>query len=329
MPVDLHSHFFPAELPRTLPDPPVVASRRPDGTLHLRVLDHDFVVPGSLGDPQRQAEDAERQGLDRRVLMVPPFTVLYELDAARGIAWSRQLNEAVAGAASQYPDRLVGFATVPLQDGDAAARELAYAVRELHLGGVEILTSICGRGLDAPEIAPFWAAAAELSVPVFIHPHYVAGADRMASFHLRNLVGNPTETALAGARLLFSGLIDRHPTLKVVLAHGGGALPHLVGRLQHGYRVRPEFRDGAASPAAGIRRLYYDTVVFDPTVLRHLGELVGFDRLVLGSDYPFDMAVTEPVAFVAGAGLAAAHTELVLHSAQRLMADTATGPPPA
>lgn len=317
---DLHSHFFPIDVARSTPGSPVEVHHLGDGRLRLEVLGHDFVVPASLGDAEAQAASTEAQGMDRRALMIPPFTALYELDAAIGIEWSRRLNEGLAQEASAYPDRLVGFATVALQDGDAAAVELDHAVRELHLQGVEILTSVCGRGLDSPELQQFWAAAAELGVPVFIHPHYVAGSDRMAQLHLRNLVGNPTETALAGARLLFSGILQRHPVLKVILSHGGGALPHLIGRLQHGFDSRSESRDGAASPSDGLRRLYYDTVVFDATVLRHLGELVGYDRLVLGSDYPFEMAVDDPVGFVATSGLDAERIELISHSADRLLA---------
>jgi aminocarboxymuconate-semialdehyde decarboxylase len=141
----------------------------------------------------------------------------------------------------------------------------------------------------------------------------------MTGQHLRNLVGNPLETALATARLLFSGILQDHPELKVVLAHGGGAAPWLIGRLAHGYRVRPEFVDGAADPADGVRRLYYDTVVFDPTVLRQLGELVGFDRLVLGSDYPFDMAEDDPVGFVRSSGLGEERVAAILRGAEHLV----------
>jgi aminocarboxymuconate-semialdehyde decarboxylase len=319
MMVDLHSHFFPTRVAAATSRAPVEVGRGPNGALRLAVLGHDFLVPARLGDPQAQAAAAEEKGMDGRALMLPPFTILYELDAGDGVDWCRRLNEAIAQAAADRP-RLVGFATVPLQSGgDRAARELAYAVTELGLSGVEILTSVCGRGLDAPELDQFWAAAERLSVPVFVHPHYVAGADRMGQYHLRNVIGNPTETALAGARLVYSGILSRYPGLKVILSHGGGALPHLIGRMRHAFEARPEFRDGAAPPADSLSKLFYDTVVFDPTVLRHVGELVGLDRLVLGSDFPFDMAEDDPVGFVAGSGLPAASITPILHAADRLL----------
>ncbi len=318
--LDLHSHYFPAGAAtarspvRVEPAPSAEAGAQ----VRLSVAGHDFVVPAAVADLAAQLTDAQTQGLDRRALLPPPFTVLYELAGGDGTAWARQLNEAMAADAATDA-RLAGFATVALQaGGDSAAKELDHAVGSLGLAGVEILTSVVGRGLDEPELEQFWAAAAELGVPVVIHPHYVAGAERMGGYHLRNLIGNPAETALTGARLLFSGLLSAHPGLKVVLCHGGGALPHLIGRLRHGYRHRPEFA-AAADPELGLRQLYYDTVVFDPLVLRHLAELVGADRLVLGSDFPFDMAEERPAAFVRQAGLSEADTAAVLHGGGRLL----------
>lgn len=319
---DLHSHYFPPGA-ATAARAPVRAGPGPDvARARITACGQDFTVPAAVTDVRVQHRDTVAQGLDRRALLPPPFTVLYELDPADGTRWARQLNEHMAAAAAAFPQTLIGFATVPLQaGGDRAAAELEYAVGSLGLRGAEILTSVCGRGLDDPGLGQFWAAAEELGVPVVIHPHDVGGADRMGAYYLRNLVGNPAETALAGARLLFSGLLTRHPGLRVVLCHGGGALPHIIGRLHHGYRSRPELA-GAADPRDGLRRLYYDTVVFDPVILRHLAEIVGAERLVIGSDYPFDMAEPRPAGFVTGAGLAPGDTTTILHSAGRLLAGT-------
>jgi aminocarboxymuconate-semialdehyde decarboxylase len=316
--VDLHSHYFP---PSAIgPGSPVSSSPAAAETVDLHVSGRTFRVPAALLDAGRQVADAERQGLDRRALLAPPFTVLYELPPDAGVQWSRRVNDGIAAAAQAYPDHLVGFAVVPLQaGGEVAAAELVAAVRDRGLGGVEVLTSVCGAPLDTPDLEPFWAAAADLGVPVFIHPHFVSGAERMAGFHLRNLIGNPAETALTGAQLLFGGLLDRHPRLTVVLAHGGGALPHLAGRLEHGHRRRPELAAVPTAPREGLRRFHYDTVVFDATVLRHVGEIVGFDRLVVGSDYPFDMADEDPVAFLASAGLPWSVTKAILHAADRVL----------
>jgi aminocarboxymuconate-semialdehyde decarboxylase len=320
--VDLHSHFFPPAA--ATPDSPVVAGPAGDGLCSLRVRGQEHRVPASLLDADRQVVDAEEQGLDGRVLLAPPFTVLYELEPGDGVAWSRRVNDGIAAAVDAHPGRLIGFATVPLQaGGDIAGAELEAAIRRQGLAGVEILTSVCGGALDTVELEQFWAAAEELAVPVFIHPHFVSGAQRMARFHLRNLIGNPTETALTGAQLLAGGLLERHPGLTIVLAHGGGALPHLVGRLEHGYQRRAEFRDVNLLPRDGLNRFYYDSVVFDPAVLRHLGEIVGFERVVVGSDYPFDMAMDQPVKFVETSGLPPHIARSVMHAADRVLSAAA------
>lgn len=317
---DLHSHYFPPRAALAARAPVRVGPGPDASQVLISAYGQNLIVPAAVTDVRAQQRDAEEQGLDLRALLPPPFTVLYELDPEAGARWARQLNEGTAEAAAVSPRTLAGFATVPLQaGGDRAAAELQHAVSSLGLSGAEILTSVCGGGLDAPELKQFWAAAAELGVPVVIHPHYVGGADRMGAYYLRNLVGNPAETALAGARLLFSGLLTRDPGLRVVLCHGGGALPHIIGRLQHGYRERPELA-AAADPRDGLRRLYYDTVVFDPMTLRHLVELVGADRLVVGSDYPFDMAEPRPAGFVEDAGLAPDDAATILHSAGQLLA---------
>ena len=320
--VDLHSHYLPLGALHAEREGPVELTGldRVGGRVAVRVDGQSMVLPVSLVDPDAQVADARIAGIDRRALQPPPFTILYELAPDRGLAWSRLLNDEIAADAACYPDTLVGFASVPLQCGGAvAAAELARAAG-LGLAGVEILTSVQGRGLDAADLTEFWAAAAELAMPVVIHPHYVAGADRMADLHLRNLVGNPTETALAGARLLFSGLLQRFPDLAVVLCHGGGALPGIIGRLRHGFRTRSEFADGATDPDDGLSRLYLDTVVFDTDVLRELVGRVGPDHLVVGSDYPFDMAEPEPVRFVTESGLDPEDVQRVLATGERLLA---------
>ncbi|HET7036440.1 MAG TPA: amidohydrolase family protein, partial [Thermomicrobiaceae bacterium] len=301
MVIDLHSHYFPLEA-AAQPGAPVTLAEGGE-TPRLLVGGHAMSLNAGLFDLGRQRDDLQRQGLARRVLAPPPFTILYELPPAEGLRWSRSLNDAMARAQGQDPERFIGFATVPLQDPGAAAEELERAASQLGLPGVEILTSVNGLGLDAPSLDPFWRTAERLALPILVHPHYVAGAERMGDYHLRNLVGNPAETALAGARLLFGGVVERFPGMKLILSHGGGALPHLVGRLRQGYAVRPEARARASDPLAGLTRLYYDTIVFDPTVLRHLVELVGASRVVVGTDYPFDMSEALPVELVRAAGL--------------------------
>lgn len=316
---DLHSHYFPLEAVRQLPDAPVQVTELGDGTYRLVANGHAFTLDRSLFELDQQRSDLRRQGLDARNLMPPPFTLLYELPPDDGVRWSRALNDAMAAAAAAYPNELIGFATVPLQDVPAAVEEARRAAQDLNLRGIEIATSVNGVGLDDPSLDPFWEVCQALGLPILIHPHYVSGAERMGGYHLRNLIGNPAETALAGARLLFGGVLERFPALHIILSHGGGALPHLVGRLRHGYRVRPECQERASAPIEHMSRLFYDTIVFDHSVLRHVAETVGTSQLILGTDYPFDMSEDQPVAFIRGAGFSDEETCQILNAGDRLI----------
>jgi len=271
-------------------------------------------------------DEMRRQDVARRALAVPPFLLQYALPAGEGARWARAINDGIADAIAPYPDAFTGFATVPLPDVPAAVTELERAVAELGFHGVEIATNIAGVELDDRRLEPFWDAAQRLGTPILVHPHDVAGANRMGDYYLRNLVGNPVETAVAGARLLFGGVLERYPDLAIVLSHGGGALPHLIGRLRHGYEVRPEARARASAPTEHLRRLYYDTIVFDAGVLRHLVETVGASQVVIGTDSPFDMGEPDPVGLVRGAGLADDDVHRILGNGDALLArvDAAT-----
>ena len=319
--IDLHSHYFPIEAVQRLPDAPVRVEEGTTGTFRLTVGQQAFTLDSRLIDLDQQRADMRRQSLDARTLMPPPFTLLYELPPDEGRRWSRAVNDGIAAAAREFPDELVGFATVPLQDVAGAVEETKRAVLVLGLRGLEIATSVNGVGLDDPGLDPFWHVAASLRVPILIHPHYVSGASRMGEYHLRNLIGNPAETALAGARLLFGGVLERFPELRIILSHGGGALPHLTGRLSHGYSVRPECRTRASAPIEQLNKLYFDTIVFDPTTLRHVEEVVGSSQLVLGTDYPFDMSEDKPVAFIREAGFSDAQASAILQAGERLLAE--------
>ena len=187
-----------------------------------------------------------------------------------------------------------GLATVPLQDVPEAAAELERAVG-LGLKGVSIGSNVNGKDLDHPDFLPFFTKAEALRAVVFIHPLDVIGVERIRSYYLHNGLGNPFDTAVAAARLAMGGVLDRFPRLQVCLAHGGGALPYLVGRLDRIHKVRPEGREKARrKPSAYLRRFHYDTVVHSDLVLRYLVDLVGNDRVVVGSDYRFDMGCLDP-----------------------------------
>ncbi len=150
-------------------------------------------------------------------------------------------------------------------------------------------TNINGANLDDPRLEPFWKASEALSSPVILHPVTVAARERLGSYYMENLLGNPFDTTIAASSLIFGGVLDRHPELRVVLLHGGGYFPHGVGRLDHGFRVRPEAKAIAREPSSYIGRFSYDTIVYNEKILDSLSRIVGSDSIVLGTDYPFDM----------------------------------------
>ena len=315
---DLHCHIFPVE-----------AALRAGTSVLIEPVDGSYRVGGveldaGLLDLGLQVEDMRRQGVARRALAIPPFTLRYDLPPDEGVRWARAINEGIAEAIAPHGDALVGFATVPLQDVTAAVAELDYAVGQLGMRGVEIATHIAGVELDSPSLDPFWERAERLRLPILVHPHDPVGANRMGDYYLRNLVGNPVETALAGARLIFGGVLERYADLRIILSHGGGALPQLVGRLLHGHEVRSEARVHISGPGSNLHRLYFDTIVFRREPLRNLVATVGADRIVLGTDYPFDMGEYDPVGLVRRAGLSDDDVTTILGNGQRLLSDART-----
>jgi aminocarboxymuconate-semialdehyde decarboxylase len=255
---------------------------------HAHVVMGDATPPpsivGEARDPDAIVEAAERAGIDRVVLS--PWVRLLEGDA-------ETLNEAMLGLRS---DRIAVLGSVPLDEPERAAEMLR------GLPGVEIPASVGGDYLGHDRFAPFWSAAEETGAAVFIHP--TTRAFDWPEYHLWNTVGNPFETTITAAHMVMAGVMERHPGLRVVLAHGGGALPALRGRLRHAHQAvataQARLRE---SPEASIRRFYFDTVTHDPRLLRDLVEFAGVNHVVLGTDQPFDMADPDPVATVRLAGL--------------------------
>jgi aminocarboxymuconate-semialdehyde decarboxylase len=206
---------------------------------------------------------------------------------------------------ARYPARFGGMATVPLQDPALAVRELAHAREALGLRAVEIGTCPGGRDFDDPALFPFFTACRDLGVAVFVHPATpLLGAERLpARYYFPLVVGNPLETALAISRLIWGGVLERLPDLRIGFAHGGGAFPFTLARLNHGWHVRPEGRQAIPQePRAYARRLYVDSLTLSPRNLRFLVEELGADRVMIGSDYPFDMGDEDPVGSIAAAG---------------------------
>lgn len=224
-------------------------------------------------------------------------------DAGLAERLSRTTNDGVLEHCARAPDRLLPVGYVPLQHPELAVRELRRAA-DAGFRGVQISTSAGpGRELDHPDLEPFWAAAAETGLAVLVHPWGCTLGERLDRYYLFNSVGNPTETALALSRIIFSGVLDRHPALRLWAAHGGGYLPTYLGRADHTWHVRPEARFCAEPPSTYLRRMWVDSLVYTPMGLRHLVEAVGHTSVTLGSDYPFDMSVPDPVDRLEAAGL--------------------------
>jgi aminocarboxymuconate-semialdehyde decarboxylase len=297
--VDIHAHFVPEGFLRLI---------ETEGAAHGLTLrpgpDGPFIMIGSVPvgpitpghhDLGRRLRDMDRQGVTMHALsLMPPM--VYWADAALGQRLARLVNEAMAEAARAHPDRVVGLATLPMQAPAAAVAEVGRAIEELGLRGVYLGTNVRGTDLDDPSLIPVFARIAELGVPVLLHPLNVLGGPRVGAYYLHNLLGNPFDTAVAGARLVFGGVLDRFPSLRVCLPHAGGALPYLLGRLDRGYRVRPECRHLPRPPSAYVDRFFFDTIAHSPVALRYLIDVVGADRVMLGSDYCFDMGYEDPMA---------------------------------
>jgi aminocarboxymuconate-semialdehyde decarboxylase len=272
-------------------------------------------------DIERRFKDMDAAEVDVHLLSVAPQTWLYGQEAAVGIAGATIQNDEIARLVKEHPERFSGIATLPMQAPDKAADELRRAMRKLGLHGAMIGSNIGGKNLDDPSFEPLWAVAEELDAFMMIHPGNVAGADRLRSYYLGNLIGNPLDTTIAGACLIFGGVLERHPKLNFIMSHGGGFIPYQGGRWVHGWEVRPEPKVNVKhSPAPYLDRFLYDTIVHAKAPLEFLISSVGANRVFLGSDYPYDMGTGECVRQVRAANISAADRDIILgdHAAKIL-----------
>jgi len=266
-------------------------------------------------DIERRFKDMDAAEVDMHVLSVAPQTWLYNQEAAVGVAAAAIQNDEIARLVIEHPQRFSGIATLPMQAPDKAAQELRRAMTRLGLHGAMIGSNVGGRNLDDPNFEPLWAAAAELDAFMMIHPGNVAGADRLRSYYLNNLIGNPLDTTIAGACLIFGGVLERHPKLNFVMVHGGGFIPYQGGRWVHGWQVRPEPKLHLNhSPQPYLDRFRYDTITHSKAALEFLVSSAGANRVFLGSDYPYDMGTGECVRQVRAAAISATDRDTILGS---------------
>ncbi|WP_328470749.1 amidohydrolase family protein [Streptomyces sp. NBC_00448] len=256
-----------------------------------------------LTDPAVRLAAMDAQGVDVQLVSPSPSHYHYWANEETAEKVYRLANEATAAHCSAAPDRLHGLGLVPLQHPEEAVRALEHALAQ-GLSGVEISSHAPGCELSDPAYEPFWSRAEETGAIVFLHPFGCTLDERLDQWYLSNSVGQPTENAVALSHLIFSGVLDRHPGLKVIAAHGGGYLPTHIGRADHAWTTRTDAGSGCVNlPSSYLKRLYLDSLVHDPYVLRELVRAAGADRVLLGSDFPFDMGTEDPLSALRAARL--------------------------
>ena len=250
---------------------------------------------------EHRLADLDAMGIDMQLIAPPPPQCYYTVPLDIAVKATRIVNDGIAAFCAKKPDRLKGFGAVPLTDGNEAAKELERCVRELGFTGVEILTNVAGKELSDPAFAPFWKKAEELGTLVMIHPNGFTEASRLQRFYFNNVIGNPLETTIALHYLIFDGVLERHPKLKILAVHGGGYLGAYSGRIDHAWGARSDSHGALPQPPTSyLKRIYVDTVVFTPNQLAELVRVFGADHVVLGTDYPYDMAEYDPLGHIAG-----------------------------
>ena len=298
--VDIHAHWYPAEWLALFAKEGAAegaALERTGDRFLLRAkhitnaFDERFVVV----DERVKAMDA--RGIDVHALSLTT-PMVYWASPPLGLALSQAFNDAASAAHRQHPQRLVGLAMLPMQAPDLALRELERAAKLPGIKGMYLATNVNGEELDERKFWDVYAKCEELGWAIFLHPVDTIGQDRTKKYYLKNLCGNPYDTGVAVAHLIFGGVMDRFPKLEVNLPHAGGTFPWLIGRWDHGAKVRPELKHLKQPPSSYLRRFTYDTIGHDERINTNLVRLVGADRVTLGSDYCFDMGLDDPLATV-------------------------------
>lgn len=251
-------------------------------------------VDENAWNPEKRIAEMDAEGVNVQVLSPIPVTFTYWADVEKCLELSKAQNDFIASVVAQYPDRFVGLGTVPLQNSDLAIAEMERAVNELGLIGIEIGSNANGKTLDDPEIQRFLEAAAKMDVPILVHPWATVGVERMPNHNFMYSIGMPSETALAAGSLIFSGILDKFPKLKICFAHGGGSLPYLLPRIDQAWEVWPHIRTTERPPSYYAKKLYYDTLVYDPCNLQFMLGKFGADHIIMGTDYPFMLREAPP-----------------------------------
>jgi aminocarboxymuconate-semialdehyde decarboxylase len=303
--IDVHAHILPegtirrlaGESPRVVPKL-IDANGSTIMEINGKVVQNP--MPRAAFDLDLRLRDMDRHGVAMQLLAATVHTFFYHEEPALAAACAGVQNDEIAAIVDRHRDRFMGLATLPLQDPRRAADELTRAMTSLGLRGAQIGSNVNGSNLDDPALEPVWAVANERAAFFLIHPHgEILPGDRLKAYYMRNFVGLPFETTIAGAALVFGGVLERFPNITFCLCHGGGFVPYQAGRFMHAWKVRSEAKARLQeSPQASLARLHYDTIVHSPRALEFLIDSVGAGCVLLGSDYPFDMGNLDCVARV-------------------------------
>ncbi len=331
--IDMHCHVFAPVANQKAASHSAFAAEQQRFVEEMGVasVEHnrDVMMPsviGKLVDVQQRLDDMDAEGVAMQCLSPSPSQYFYWADEALSAELVALQNAAIQQLCEQHPKRFVGLGAVSLQHPELAVKQLRELMQQPCFYGVEISTRVNDRDLDAAELLPFWQAAAELGALVFIHPFSTRVDDRLQDGYLSNLIGQPLETTIAVSRLMVGGVLDRFPNLKILTAHGGGYLPQYVGRHNRGAAVRPELAHLARTPSDYLSQLWFDSLVFSPLALRHLIDQVGIERVVLGTDYPFDMGSKAAQEWLSALGQHELET-LLIHNPLQLLGLSADSHP--
>lgn len=318
MTIDVHAHIIPPEFVRGLQSGRYgVDMHVEDGVVGATISYGPVVgvLRADLRDIDNRLAAMESMGVDMQILANWIDLNGYTLGDQSGASFCRLFNESVAAIVETHPDRFRGFATVPLQAPELAARELAYAVEELGMVGAQIATSVAGAELDDPGLDPFWEVAEQLQCLILLHPFDPLAGRGLRRYFLANAVGRPAETTIAIGHLIFGGVLERFPRLLLCVVHGGGFLPYQIGRMDRAYHAKPEVAaaDLSRRPSEWGRSLYFDTITHSPEALKFLIEQVDAEHVLMGTDYPFEMGDPDPVETIRSIpGICEAERQLVL-----------------